>query len=122
MKAEASRVLGFLMAWANEVDGAIIPYLDHEDGTSESAGDITESKLLGTEIDIGIHMKWLDEHILIAIEGGYMHAGPRMGRMTQYQNPSEATVPLAYDSDQYEEISKRLNNVFTIQSRFAFVF
>lgn len=114
--------LGFLMAWANEVDGAIIPYLDREDGTSESAGFITQSKLLGTEIDIGIHMKWLDEHILIAIEGGYMHAGPRMGRMTQYQDPDGAAGYLSYDSDQYQEISKRLNNVFTIQSRFAFVF
>jgi len=113
--------LGFLMAWANEVDGAIIPYLDREGG-SESAGDITETKLLGAEIDFGIHMKWLDEHILVGIEGGYMHAGPRMGRMTQYQDPAEAVGYLAYDSDGYEDIGTRLNNVFTIQGRFAFFF
>jgi len=113
--------LGFLMAWANEVDGAIIPYLDREGG-SESAGDITETKLLGAEIDFGIHMKWLDEHILVGIEGGYMHAGPRMGRMTQYQDPAEAVGYLAYDSDGYEDIGTRLNNVFTVQGRFAFVF
>jgi hypothetical protein len=113
--------LGFLMAWANEVDGAIIPYLDREGG-SESAGDITETKLLGAEIDFGVHMKWLDEHILVGIEGGYMHAGPRMGRMTQYQDPAEAVGYLAYDSEDYKDIGTRLNNVFTIQGRFAFVF
>ena len=109
--------LGFLMAWANEVDGAIIPYLGNE-----SAGDITETKLLGAEIDFGIHMKWLDEHILVGIEGGYMHAGPRMGRMTQYQDPAEAAGYLPYNSEQYEDIGVRLNNVFTVQGRFAFVF
>jgi hypothetical protein len=109
--------LGFLMAWANEVDGAIIPYLGNE-----SAGDITETKLLGAEIDFGVHMKWLDEHILIGIEGGYMHAGPRMGRMTQYQDPAEAVGYLPYNSEQYEDIGTRLNNVFTVQGSFAFVF
>ncbi len=109
--------LGFLMAWANEVDGAIIPYLGNE-----SAGDITETKLLGAEIDFGVHMKWLDEHILIGIEGGYMHAGPRMGRMTQYQDPAEAVGYLPYNSDQYEDIDTRLNNIFTVQGSFAFVF
>lgn len=114
--------LGVLLAWADEVDGAIIPYLDRDDGGSESAGDITESKLLGAEIDFGIHMKWLDEHILIALEGGYMHAGPRLGRMTQYQDPASSTSPLPYNVAQYEQIGKRLNNIFTMQARFAFVF
>ena len=51
-----------------------------------------------------------------------MHAGPRMGRMTQYQDPAEAVGYLAYDSDGYKDIGTRLNNVFTIQGRFAFVF
>ena len=109
--------LGFLMAWANEVDGAIIPYL-----ANESAGNISETKLLGTEIDLGIHMKWLDEHIIIGIEGGFMHAGPRMGRTTQYQDPAEAVGYLPYNSEEYEAITTRLNNVFTVQGRFAFVF
>tara|TARA_Y100001968_G_scaffold316312_2_gene343981 strand:- start:1152 stop:2948 length:1797 start_codon:yes stop_codon:yes gene_type:complete len=109
--------LGFLMAWANEVDGAIIPYL-----RDESAGNITESKLLGTEIDFGIHMKWLNEHILVGIEGGFMRAGERLGRTTQYQDPAQAVGYLPYNEQQYDEITNRLNNVFTVQGRFAFVF
>ncbi|MEE2830138.1 MAG: hypothetical protein VX498_13190 [Myxococcota bacterium] len=114
--------LGFLMAWANQVDGAIVPFLGREDGSREAAGDITESTLLGTEVDLGIHMKWLDEHILIALEGGYMRAGPRLGRLSQYQDPSTSTVALPYNAAQYGQISKRLNNIFTVQTRFAFVF
>ncbi|HIG75770.1 MAG TPA: hypothetical protein EYQ24_14675, partial [Bacteroidetes bacterium] len=93
--------LGFLLAWADEVDGAITPYLGDEGlGT-----DITESKLLGAEVDVGIHMKWADEHILIALEAGYMRAGPRLGRLTQYPDPAEVpagTVP--YTAADYEKI------------------
>ena len=113
--------VGFLMAWANEVDGAIIPFLDREGG-SEGPDDITESTLLGTEVDVGLYMTWLDEHILIAIEGGYMHAGPRLGRLSQYSDPRTSGVPQAYNAAQYDQIAQRLNNIFTVQSRFAFVF
>ena len=113
--------LGFLMAWANEVDGAIIPFLSR-DGGSESAGDITESKLLGTEIDLGLHISALQDHLLISVEGGYMNAGPRLGRMTQYTDPRETGLPQAYNAAQYDAIERRLNNIFTLQSRFAFVF
>ena len=67
-------------------------------------------------------MKWLDAHILVSIEGGYMHAGPRLARLSQYQDPREATVALPYNAAQYDRISRRLNNVFTLQARFAFVF
>lgn len=114
--------LGFLMAWAGKVDGAIVPYLDREDGTREEAGDVTESTLLGTEIDLGIQTKWLDGHILAGLEVGYMHAGPRLGRMTQYADPSTSAVALPYDEAQYQAIQRRLNNVFTLQGRVAFVF
>jgi hypothetical protein len=103
------------------VDGAIIPYLDREDGR-ESAGDITETRLLGTEVDFGIYIDGLDEHILVGIEGGYMHAGPRLGRMSQYADPRASGVPQPYNAEQYDQISARLNNIFTVQSRFAFVF
>ena len=113
--------LGFLMAWANEVDGAIIPFLDRDDG-SEGPDDITESKLLGTEVDLGLYMNFLDEHILVAIEGGYMHAGPRLGRMSQYVDPRTTAVPQQYNAAQYDQIAARINNIFTVQSRFAFVF
>ncbi len=114
--------VGFLMAWANQVDGAIIPYLTSDAGVREEPGNITESKLLGTEIDIGLHMKWADEHILISVEGGYMRAGPRLGRMTQYADPSTSTVALPYTAAQYRAIERRLNNIFTVQARLAFVF
>ncbi len=115
--------LGFLMAFADEIDGAIMPLLFNEDGTQELDNDnLTETKLLGTEIDLGIHMKWLDEHIIVSIEAGYMHAGRRLGRTTQYQNPEEASAPLLYNTAQYKQITQRLNNVWTLQGRFAFVF
>jgi hypothetical protein len=112
---------GFLMAWANSVDGAIIPYLDREDGR-ESAGDITETRLLGTEVDFGLYINALEEHILIGIEGGYMRAGPRLGRMSQYADPRTSGLAQPYNAEQYDQISARLNNIFTVQSRFAFVF
>jgi hypothetical protein len=115
--------LGFLMAFADEIDGNIMPFLDDlETGESESAGNISQTKLLGTEIDAGIHMKWLDDHIMVSVEGGYMRAGRRLGRTSQYQDPSEAFAPLAYNAAQYQQISNRLNNVFTLQGRFAFIF
>lgn len=114
--------LGYLMAWADEVDGGILPYLDREDGTEESAGDISESKLLGVEVDLGIHMKWANERILVSLEGGYMHAGERLGRLSQYQDPATTLSPLPYNAAQYRAIKRRLNNVFTLQSRIAFVF
>ena len=114
--------LGFLMAWANQVDGAIVPYLDRDDGTSEGPDDITESTLLGTEIDLGIHLIFLDGHILAGVEMGYMHAGPRLGRMTQYADPSDSAVALPYNAAQYQQIQQRLNNIFTLQGRVAFVF
>lgn len=114
--------LGYLMAWADQVDGGILPYLTRDDGTEEGAGDITESRLLGVEIDFGIHMKWANERVLISLEGGYMRAGERLGRMSQYQDPATALSPLPYNQAQYRAIQRRLNNVFTLQSRFAFVF
>jgi hypothetical protein len=111
--------LGFLAAWADKVDGNLIPYLSDAERDSR---EITEGKLLGVEVDAGIHMKWLEEHILIGVEGGYMHAGPRLGRMSQYADPREAAAPTPYNAAQYDAIKIRLNNVWTVQGRFAFVF
>jgi len=73
-------------------------------------------------VDFGLYIKALDEHILIAIEGGYMHAGPRLGRMSQYVDPRTSGLPQPYNAEQYDQINARLNNIFTVQSRFAFVF
>ena len=49
-------------------------------------------------------------------------AGRRLGRTTQYQDPSQAAAPVAYNAAQYAQIVERLNNVWTLQGRFAFVF
>jgi hypothetical protein len=115
--------LGFLMAFADEIDGAIMPLLTSADGVQELNNDgITETRLLGTEVDLGIHMKWLEDHILIGMEAGYMHAGDRLGRTTQYQDPRAANSPTPYNAAQYDQIVTRLNNVWTLQGRFAFVF
>ena len=116
--------LGFLMAFADQIDGAIMPLLTNEEtGVQELNNDaITETRLLGTEVDLGIHMKWLDDHILIGMEAGFMHAGRRLGRTTQYQDPRDAAGPQPYNTAQYDAIVGRLNNVWTLQGRFAFVF
>jgi hypothetical protein len=115
--------LGLVMGWADEVDGAMIPFLTNEDGVLEASNDdLTEDKLLGTEVDLGIHMKWLDDHILIGVEAGFMHAGRRLGRTSQYRDPRDAATPTAYNAAQYDRIVQRLNNVWTLQGRFAFVF
>ena len=112
--------LGVVAAWVDEVDGAIIPFLDRQDGTKESAGDITETKFLGVEIDAGVTFTWAEGHVLFTIEGGYMHAGPRMGRMSKYAVPGESTT--LYTRAQYDRIKRRVENVGTIQSRMAFIF
>ena len=115
--------LGFLAAWAHKVDGKVIPYIGEED---VNVGEVTESKLLGTEVDLGLHMKWADDHILTSLELGYMHAGPRLARMSGYGNPSDPTLGnaslLPYTQAQYNDIQRRLENVFTMQLRMAFVF
>ena len=114
--------LGVLLAWAGQVDGAIVPFLDREDGTTESAGNLTESRFLGAEIDAGVHFKWAEGHILFSVEGGYMNAGRRLGRMTQYVDPADRLTPTLYTKAQYAQIARRLNNVGTLQARMAFVF
>jgi hypothetical protein len=113
----------FLAAWADEVDGAVIPTLDRPDGTNErDDGVITESKFLGFEVDAGIHFKWAAEHVWLSVEGGYMRAGPRLGRMSQYLNPADRLAPTPYTQAQYNQIARRLNNIGTLQARLAFVF
>lgn len=115
--------LGFLAAWADEVDGAVIPTLDREDGTNErDDGNITESKFLGFEVDVGVHFKWANEHVMLSFEGGYMRAGPRLGRMSQYADPADALSPTPYTKAQYDQIARRLANIGTLQSRIAFLF
>ncbi|MCO4772923.1 MAG: hypothetical protein KDA24_23020 [Deltaproteobacteria bacterium] len=115
--------LGLLAAWADEVDGAVIPTLDREDGTNErDDGNITESKFLGFEVDVGVHFTWAEGHIMLSFEGGYMRAGPRLGRMTQYLDPADGLAPTPYTKAQYDQIARRLNNIGTLQSRVAFLF
>lgn len=115
--------LGFVAAWADEVDGAVIPHLDREDGTNEREdGEITESKFLGFEVDLGVTFKWAEEHILLTFEGGYMRAGRRLGRMNAYQDPADGLSPTLYTQAQYAQIASRLNNIGTLQARLAFVF
>jgi len=115
--------LGFVAAWADEVDGAVIPTLDRPDGTNErDDGNITESKFLGFEVDFGVHFKWAAEHIWLSFEGGYMRAGPRLGRMSQYLDPADGLAPTLYTKAQYDQIARRLNNIGTLQARVAFVF
>ncbi len=113
--------LGYLMAWADEVDGAVIPFIGGEDPNERV---VNESKLLGTEVDLGLHMKWADDHILTSLELGYMHAGPRLARLSQYTDPSdpETGAQTPYTAAQYDQIRRRLENIFTAQLRLAFVF
>ena len=112
--------LGVVAAWVDEVDGAIIPFLEREDGTREEAGAITETKFLGIEIDLGVHFSWADGHVVFSAEGGYMHAGPRMGRMSKYAVPGESAT--LYTKAQYDRIKRRVENVGTLQARLAFIF
>jgi hypothetical protein len=42
--------------------------------------------------------------------------------MSQYSDPRTSGIAQAYNAEQYDQISTRLNNIFTVQSRFAFVF
>ena len=115
--------LGFLAAWADEVDGAVIPTLNRPDGTNErDDGEITESKFLGFEVDVGVHFKWASEHVMLSFEGGYMRAGPRLGRMSQYLDPADGLAPTPYTQAQYNQIARRLNNIGTLQTRLAFLF
>ena len=53
-----------------------------------------------------------------------MHAGPRLARLSQYTDPSdpETGAQTPYTAAQYDQIRRRLENIFTAQLRLAFVF
>lgn len=129
--------LGFLTAWVDKVDGSIIPYLSSEErdlyvdscddpdegpGTSYCDGKVAKDRNLGIEIDAGVYTTWAEDHILIALEGGWLHAGKRLGLTSGYVeegvDPDDGRTTLEEDPG----IAKRLNNPWTLQVRFAVVY
>ncbi len=134
--------LGVLTAWVDRVDGAIIPYLSEEErntyvGACEDKesddpypnacdGQVSYDRNLGVELDFGIHMTWAEEHVLVGIEGGWLHAGKRLGLTAGYAetDPNDGKDGdedlTALDED--PGIASRLNNPWTLQGRFAVVF
>lgn len=126
--------LGFLTAWVDRVDGAIIPYLSEEErntyvddcddpdegeGSTLCDGKVAKDRNLGIEIDAGITLNWAEDHILLALEGGWLHASDRLGLTQGYVkegiDPDDGRVTLEEDPG----IASRLNNPWTLQLRFA---
>jgi hypothetical protein len=90
-------ISGFLMAWPDKPDGAIILCADGEDCAQTDATAST----LGWELDFGVHHQF-HEHLLFAMETGYAHATDRLPLENAGLNPK--------------------GNFFTFQSRIAWQF
>ncbi|MBT3221892.1 MAG: hypothetical protein HN348_22690, partial [Proteobacteria bacterium] len=88
---------GFLMAWPDKPDGALIQCKEGEECSTANA---TKSHL-GWELDFGIHHQF-HKHILFAMEAGYAKATDRIPLETAGLNPK--------------------GNFFTFQSRIAWKF
>lgn len=88
---------GFLMAWPDRPDGAIIACVEGE----ECAQALATAKGLGWEADFGIHHNW-HQHLQLALEMGYAHVTDRVPLEAAGLNPE--------------------GNFFTFQSRLAWQF
>ena len=88
---------GFLMAWPDKPDGALIQCKEGEECSTANA---TKSHL-GWELDFGLRHQF-HKHILLAIEAGYAKATDRIPLETSGLNPK--------------------GNFFTFQSRIAWKF
>jgi hypothetical protein len=88
---------GFLVAWPDKPDGAIIACIEGE-GCSQV---LSTSEALGWEADFGIHHNW-HKHLQLALEMGYAHVTDRLPLEAAGLNPE--------------------GNFFTFQTRLAWQF
>ncbi len=122
---------GVLGAWADRAGGhTTLPLLDDEksdnaitlgdtddDGQMDSWRDkglITENRALGVELDTAVHLHFLDDHIDVAFEFGYLKASRRL----------QQALIAAYSPDELNAdpaIAQRLSNIYTLQLRAAFL-
>ena len=123
--------LGVLAAWADRAGGnTTLPLLDDEvhdtsitmgdtddDGQMDSWRDkglVKNDRSLGIEIDAATHFHFLEEHIDISLEFGWLHAHRRLQQaMLSSYSPAELNANPA--------IAQRLSNIYTIQLRTAFI-
>ncbi len=85
-------VAGLLLAWNDE------PVVLTGQPGAEYFPDDGRGSFLGTEIDLGVHYEFYDNHMMFGLETGYLHFGDALAK--------------DYDAD----------GSFTIQTRTAFVF
>lgn len=123
---------GVVAAWADRAGGnTALPLLDDEihdpaitfgdtdgDGQGDSWRDkglVIENRALGVELDAALHLHFLEEHIDVAFEFGYLKANRRLQKalLTSY-SPDEL--------DANPAIAQRLSNIYTLQLRTAFIF
>ena len=122
---------GVLAAWADRAGGhtalpligdeqhdtAIVSGDTDDDGAMDSWRDkglIVEDRALGVEIDTAVHLHMLDDHIDVALEFGYLHAGRRL----------QQALISAYSTEELNAnpaIAQRLSNIYTLQLRTAFI-
>ncbi len=123
---------GVLAAWADRAGGnTALPLLDDEvhdpaitlgdtdgDGQTDSWRDkglVVENRALGVELDASVHLHFLDEHVDVALEFGYLHANRRL----------QQALLTSYSVDELDAnpaIAQRLSNIYTLQLRTAFIF
>ncbi len=123
---------GVLAAWADRAGGnTALPLLDDEvhdaaitlgdtdgDGQGDSWRDkglVVNNRALGVELDAAVHLHFLEEHIDVALEFGYLHANRRL-----QQALLSSYSPEELDAD--PAIAQRLSNIYTLQLRTAFIF
>ncbi len=124
--------LGVLAAWADRAGGhTTLPLLDDEvhdaaittgdtdgDGTMDSWRDkglVTENRSLGFEVDAATHLHFLEDHVDVALEFGWLRAHRRLQQaLLQSYTPEQL--------DANPAIAQRLSNIYTLQLRAAFIF
>ena len=113
---------GVLAAWADRAGGnAVLPLLDDElhdekltSGTWEEKGLIIEDRALGVELDTAVHLHFLDDHVDVALEFGYLKANRRLQQALISSYSAE-------ELDANPAIAQRLSNIYTLQLRTAFI-
>lgn len=91
-------IFGFLTAWVDRVDGAVIEYLsDDEMVEFQSTGRVEEKRSLGYEFDMALKAR-LKDRLNWTIEGGILFPSERLG------------------------LEDEIDNIWTIQSRVAVIF
>lgn len=79
---------GFVMAWPDRPDGAVIRCREQDVETFGCASASATAGPIGWEVDLAAKYRWLDEHMTLTLETGYAHATDRLPLESVRLNPA----------------------------------